>query len=211
MATSGSGLWRVGFVLSAVLVMIGGPLHPKGAMVEMLANPHWVPAHSLMLAGFVALLVGLILYRRARSLPARSARWTRLAVYATVLQVIEMALHTAAAVDAGNLAAGRSTPVLSVHLALAVVAYPVFGLTMIGWIVATARDRSLASPWISWIGIVGLLGHGAAAPLTIVFQIAWAPLLFPLLMLFALWTLLAGVWPLRSRAAAEVVATPAPS
>src|ERR1051325_8779762 len=72
-----SAPWRLCFILAALFIMIGGPLHPKGdrtmttmaAMAEMLANPSWVPAHALMLAGFVALLVGLILYQRHGSLP----------------------------------------------------------------------------------------------------------------------------------------------
>ena len=55
-----------------------------------------------------------------------------------------MALHTAAALDHANLMAGRATPILSTHLTLAIVAYPVFAATIIGFIGRQrprARDR----------------------------------------------------------------------
>jgi alkylhydroperoxidase/carboxymuconolactone decarboxylase family protein YurZ len=191
------GLWRVFFALSALLILVGGPQHPGGTMAEMLANPKWVPSHVLMLAGFLAFLAGLILYQRSFALPDRTRRWVRLAVIATALQAVEMAFHTAAAVDHANLVAGRATPVLTTHLWLAVALYPVFGLAVIGLIVAATRDRVLGSPWIAWIGILGALAHGAAAPLTILTEISWARLLFPFLMLLALWLLLAALWPIR--------------
>jgi len=168
-------------------------------MAEMLAHPKWVPAHALMLAGFLALLAGLILYQRSIALPDRTRRWVRLAAVATALQAVEMAFHTAAFVDHANLVAGRATPVLTTHLWLAVVLYPVFGLAVVGLIVAATRDRALGSPWIAWLGILGALAHGAAAPLTILTAIPWARMLFPFLILLALWLLLAALWPLRTR------------
>ena len=193
------GLWRLFFALSALLILIGGPQHPGGTMAEMLAHPKWVPAHALMLAGFLALLAGLILYQRSIALPDRTRRWVRLAAVATALQAVEMAFHTAAFVDHANLVAGRATPVLTTHLWLAVVLYPVFGLAVVGLIVAATRDRALGSPWIAWLGILGALAHGAAAPLTILTAIPWARMLFPFLILLALWLLLAALWPLRTR------------
>ena len=96
---NGAGLWRPAFILSALLFMVGGPQHPDGTMVEMLGHPAWVRAHSLVLAGFVAFLVGLMAFRATPSLPERTRRWTRYALVGAVLQVVEMALHTAAVVD----------------------------------------------------------------------------------------------------------------
>jgi hypothetical protein len=100
------------------------------------------------------------------------------------------------------LVAGQSTPVLSTHLALAAIAYPVFAITVIGWILATSRDRVLASPWIAPLGIAGLVAHGAAAPLAVVLELEWARLLFPWVMLYAFWCVLAAAWPRSSRAPA---------
>ena len=52
-------LWRPLFILAAMFILVGGPQHPDGTLAEMLGHPAWVRAHSLLLAGFVALLVGL--------------------------------------------------------------------------------------------------------------------------------------------------------
>lgn len=113
--------WRIAFVLSGVVLVVGGPMHPGGTHAEMLANPVWVTSHLILLAGFLALLAGLVLYRRGRALPRWTDRWSRLAVWGTLGIVLELAVHTAAVVDAESAAAGGSTPVLNTHLATAVV------------------------------------------------------------------------------------------
>jgi alkylhydroperoxidase/carboxymuconolactone decarboxylase family protein YurZ len=190
--------WRICFVVFAVLIAAGGPQHPKGTMEQMLADPKWVPAHSLMLAGFVALLIGLILFGRGHALPPRTRRWLRWAVAGAIAQVVEMALHTAAVVDAANLVAHRSTPVLTTHLSFAVVAYPFFAATLIGFIVTTAKEHALGSPWIAPVGILGAVAHGASAPLVVAFNVQGAASLFPLLMLIALWALVAAFWPVHA-------------
>jgi hypothetical protein len=200
--------WRVLFVLSALFVLAGGPQHPGGSMVEMLADPKWVPSHALMTVGFILLATGLIRY--AATVPVEAGRtrfWVRLATLATWLQALEMVVHTASVVDAAELAAGQATPTLTTHLIMSVVAYPVFGAGMIGLIVAGARDRTLGSRWIAWLGIAGALAHGLAAPLTIVLEIPWARLLFPLVMLLAFWQILAGVWPVRGLTPGAEIAT----
>lgn len=201
MRTLRSRLWRLFFILSALFLVAGGPRHPGGTMAEMLAHPDWVPSHALMLAGFVSLLVGLILYQRSVVLPDRTRMWARYAVLGTALQVVEMAFHTAASIDQLNLVAGRATPVLTTHLWLSVVLYPIFGLTLVGLIVAGARDRVLGSVWIAWLGILGALAHASAPPLVVLFGVERARILFPLLVLFALWTLLVGLWPTRAEPA----------
>lgn len=191
-------VWRLCFIVSALFLFAGGPQHPAGAMHEMLGNPKWVPSHLLLLAGIVTLLVGLLMYKRTTSLPVATQRWLRLAIIGTVLQVIEMAVHAAAVVDHDHLVAGQSTPVLTTHLWLSVFFYPIFAVTIIGFIIAGMRDRVIGSPWIAWLGIAGALAHGAAPPLVIALNIEGARILFPLLLLFALWLILAGLWPLRA-------------
>jgi hypothetical protein len=200
-------LWRVCFIVSALFLIAGGPQHPSGEMHEMLANPKWVPAHSLMLAGFAALLIGLLLYRQAMSLPATTQKWVRFAIIGTVLQTIEMAMHTAAVVDHDHLVAGQSTPVLTTHLWLAVFFYPIFALSIIGFIIAGMRDKVIGSPWIGWLGIVGALAHGAAPPLVVALKIQGAAILFRFLILLALWLILTGLWPLRARVNESIEAT----
>jgi hypothetical protein len=198
MSLTRSGVWRPFFALAALLILAGGPMHPRGNMAEMLGHHNWVLSHSLMLVGFLSLLIGLILFNRGVAAPERTRRWVRLAAIGTALQAIEMAFHTASVVDHGNLVAAKATPVLTTHLWLAVVLYPIFAVLMIGLIVAGTRDRSLGSPWISWLGILGAVAHGASAPLGVAFHVEGAWVLFPLLMLLALWLLLAALWPSRS-------------
>lgn len=210
MANGPFGSWRPLFLLSGVLIMVGGMNHPRGRMVEMLAHPDWVWSHTLLLLGFLSLLAGLVLYRRAAApLPKRTSRWLRLALYGTVLQAIEMAFHTVSVVDGEHLAAGHPTPVLTTHLVQAVILYPVFAVTIIGFIVATARDRTLASPWIAWLGILGAAAHGLSTPLVVGLRISQAGILFPLVMLLAIWLALAAVWPRRSPAPPALEPLPA--
>ena len=189
--------WRFLFFSAGVLILVGGPQHPKGDMAQMLADSAWVPAHSYLLAGFVAMLLGLVLSAR-NPLSARMRLWLRLAIAGTVLQCIEMALHLAAKVDVENLVAGRPTPVLTTHLFLAVCVYPIFAATVIGLIIAGAREHKLGSWWIAWLGIIGTAGHGLSAPLVV--AVKWGPagILFPFLMGLALWLVLASVWPVRA-------------
>jgi hypothetical protein len=187
--------WRLFFILAGGMVLVGGPRHPGGTMVEMLGNPEWIPAHTLMLAGFLLLLFGLVAFSRDARTPAMR-RWARVAIAGAALQAVEMALHTAAALDHANLMAGRATPILSTHLALAVVAYPLFAATIIGFIVASARQRAMGSRWIAWTGVLGALGHGIA-PLAGLTGVPWARSLFPAVVGLAIWLILVGLWPRR--------------
>lgn len=202
MSAPGPHLWRPVFLAAGVLVVVGGAQHPRGALVDMLGDPAWVASHALMLAGFAALLLGLLLYLREDRPHGWARRWTRIAALATALQATEGALHTAAAVDRTNLVAGDPTPVLSAHLGLSVVIYPLFGLAMIGLIWAGARQRELGSPWIAWLGILGAAAHGLSAPLVVGLGLGRFRILFPGLLLLGAWLVLAAVWPVRAGVAA---------
>jgi hypothetical protein len=190
--------WRICFVIAAAGILGGGPRHPGGTMAEMISHPDWLLSHVLVLAGFVALLAGLILFARSAAPPDGTRRWTRLAIIGTALQVVEMIFHTAAMVDHGNLVAGRATPILTTHLVLAVLLYPVFAITIIGFIAAAARERTLGSRWIAWIGVLGAAAHGAAPPLVVGLGDERFRILFPMVVLFALWMLLTALWPVRA-------------
>src|SRR5258708_5705471 len=116
-------------------------MHPGGTRGGMLADPKWVPGRSLRPARIAGVLVGVIVLSCQATLSARTRWWVRLAIFGTVLQTIEMALHTAAVVDHAHLVAGQPTPILTTHLTAAVAFYPIFGATVIGMIVAGARNR----------------------------------------------------------------------
>ncbi|HYH45782.1 MAG TPA: hypothetical protein VEG34_08850 [Thermoanaerobaculia bacterium] len=209
MKWKGSGSWRLCFVVSALFLLAGGPLHPGGTMAEMLAHPDWVLSHLLQLVSFAALLAGLVLFRKSASLPARTRRWVGLAIIGTVLQVVEMAFHTAASLDHAHLVAGSATPVLSTHLVLAVICYPLFALSIVGLIVAGMRDRVLGSRWIGWLGILGVAAHGAAPVLVVALKIEGARILFPCVLLFAFWLVAVALWPARVPAEGGLTEAPA--
>lgn len=200
MNTNRSYAWRSLFILGGVLILIGGPQHPRGTMAQMLVDPAWFRSHALLFGGFLAWTIGLWLLHHARPALALLDRWLRIGVAATALQAFEMAVHTMAYMDAEALVAGTATPVLTAHLWLSVLIYPAFGAAMIGLIWKGQRQRALGSPWIGWLGILGAAAHGASAPLVIAFNVGAARILFPMLMLLALWFVLAGVWPTRASA-----------
>jgi hypothetical protein len=211
MTTRTSLHWRVPLLLAGLIILVGAPRHPRGTMTEMLAHPDWVLAHTLVLIGCVVLLAALVMLHRGGAQPARTAWWLRFAIVATAMQALEMAVHTAAVVDSGHLAAGRATPVLSTHLALSVVIYPLFGAAIVGLILATARERSVGSRWIAWLGVIGATAHGLAAPLVVLSGDTRFAILFPGIALLALWIVLAALWPARAAAVAPYPASPRPS
>jgi hypothetical protein len=203
MMTTPSLRWRLPLFVAGALLLRGGSMHPSGTMAEMISHPNWVMGHSMVFAGYVVLLAGLLLLRRS-VLPERTGRWLRFAVVATAAQAVEMAVHTMAYVDHANLVAGHGTPVLSTHLALAVLCYPLFAVGIIGLIVAGARDRGLGSWWIAWLGIIGAAAQGAAAPIVILSGDTRFAVLFIGIAPFALWAMLAALWPVRAAAASAV-------
>jgi hypothetical protein len=190
--------WRIAFGVSAATLLAGGPLHPDGTMAEMLAHPEWFLSHILQLVSYGAMALGLWMFDSAVASPPSTRRWLRLAIAGTILQTIEMVFHTWAMVDHRHLVAGEPTPVLTTHLALAVVAYPIFALTAIGFVVAAARDRVLGTRWLAPVGVIGLLAHGLAAPLVVTLEIEAARILFPMVMLAALWLIVVAVMPRRA-------------
>jgi membrane protein implicated in regulation of membrane protease activity len=69
---------------------------------------------------------------------------------------------------------------------------------MIGLILMGQRERTLGSPWISWLGLVAAVAHGSVMWLVVVFQVNGAGILFPIYALtLSLWFILAGMWPNR--------------
>jgi hypothetical protein len=191
-------IWRLLFVVAAIGLMVGGSMHPGGSFAEMLADPAWVTGHTLVLGGFLALLAGLALHRRGRRLPERSDRWSRLAILGTALMTVEAVVHTAAVVDAAAVAAGTSAPVFTTHIWFARTLQPAFGILLAGFVWVAARERTLGSPWIAPLGVLGPLAWGFAPILALHVRADFA-ILFPLsVMVMALWMTLAALWPARS-------------
>lgn len=200
-------MWRVWFLAGGALILVGGPRHPGGSMLEMLSHPDWFIAHLLVTLGFAAFLTGLAAFARSEANTPALRRWTKLAIAGTALMTLETIVHTAAMVDAGHLAAGHATPVLSTHLAMSVLFYPVFAVTSALFIVAAARQRAIGSPVLAWLGVCGTLANGAAPVLVLLLGLTQARILFPMVTLLALWMAIAAVWPSRAAAPAAAPAS----
>ena len=167
-------------------------------MVEMMAAPAWVPGHTTVFVGLLVLTLGLLQFRRMARASASMDRWVLLAIVTTALEAVEMGVHAVAYVDLDALALGHSTPVLTAHLWLATLIYPLFAVSLMGLMGLGQREGSLGSPWITWIGMSGAAAHGIVMWLVYIFEIGWAPVLFPVAAIsLSLWFMLAGVWPSR--------------
>jgi hypothetical protein len=189
---------RSWFVVAALLIVVGSAMHPGGSMEEMLADPKWIPGHLLAFVGFVAMTFGLRAFRQQA--PGALHGTLRLAVIGTALQAVEMFVHTMAYVDAEALQAGLRTPVLSTHLFMTAVVYPLFAATTIAFIVQGARHHVVGSWWIAPLGILGVAAHGVAGLLVAGFDVLWARALFPGIAAAGIWLLLAGLWPSKAPA-----------
>lgn len=194
-------LWRVLFGVGGVIMAAGGPLHPRGeTMHSMLIDPNWFPSHMAQLVGYGLMTLGVMRFRRVMPHSAAVQRWSGLAALGLALQTVEMAFHLASMVDADNLAAGLATPVLSTHMVLAITIYPLLAILMGGLIVVAAKTRELGNPWLAPLGIAGLVAQAIAVVLVAAFDIQAARIGFPMVMLFALWTVLVSLMPSRAPA-----------
>jgi hypothetical protein len=195
-------MWRALFLAAGVMLAAGGPRHPGGTMLEMLQHEDWFISHLLMTIGYALMTAGLVAFSRTALNTPAMARWTKLAIAGTVLQTIEMAVHTAAMVDAPHLAAGHATPILSTHLVMALLFYPIFGAATAIFFIKGMRERVVGSPWFAWIGIIGTIANGMAPVLVGGFGWMQARILFPFMIGIAVYLILAAVWPTARQAAA---------
>lgn len=189
--------WRVAFFAAGALILAGAPRHPRGTMEEMLVHHDWFIAHATMVVAFVALAAGLVMFSRLPGLSGSLRLWTRLSAVGAALEALEMTVHTAASVDAANLIAGHGTPVLTTHLNMALVIYPLFGMAIAVFMIKGMQERVVGSPWIVWLGLIGAVTHVLVMPLVYVFEIWWSPILFPMILALALWLVFSAVWPAR--------------
>jgi hypothetical protein len=192
-------LWRILFAAGGVIMAAGGPLHPRGeTMHSMLIDPNWFPSHMAQLVGFGLMTLGMMRFRRVLPHSPAVRRWSGLAALGLALQTVEMAFHLASMVDAEKLAAGLATPVLSTHIVLALTIYPLLAILRSGLIVVAARTRELGTPLLAPLGIAGLVAQAIAVVLVAGFDMQAARIGFPMVMLFAIWTVVVSLMPSRT-------------
>lgn len=208
--------WRPAFLFAGIALMVGGPRHPaprpelpfSESTALMLAHPDWVPSHLLMLAAFCFLLTALLIWQR-RAHPPASRRWTRFALFAVALAVLEMAFHTAAGIDLERLRAGSATPILTTHLTLAAIANPLLAVGLAAVALQGARFRQLGSRWIVWLVVLGSTLFGFASMYVVLTHDQRVSPLFAIgAALMALWFLAVAFWPVRGSDPREGAAIP---
>lgn len=200
--------WPWAMIAAAVTLVVGGFLHPdqdpnapeEAILAAWLGDPLWVPSHSLLLVGAILLVPGLLGLLGGRpDLPAAARRAGWVAVAGAALWVVEGVPHLAAAAESAAAAAGQPTPLLVIHQLLALVAFPLVGLSIAG--LAVLGGRQLAHPVLAALAAAGGVAWTAApwavGPLGIE-SLGW---LFPVGMLMAPWFLAVGVGELARRRA----------
>ena len=184
-------------------MLIGGALHPAGLedapfmehTAVMLRNPVWPTSHAFSLLGSLLLLTGLLLARQdADVAEAVGPRLLRIAVVGNAVWCIEGLAHLLAYRDLDALVSGGPTPILSVHLAMAVVSYPLgnFPLVLVG--PRLGRNWQPLVRVFAWLGAIGGLVYGVSAPIVVLNQDQGYGILFPIgATLVAVWLLAAGL------------------
>lgn len=199
--------WRIAAVLAGATMAIGGPLHPESdakdslrdELATMTSGDTWVVSHSLIALGTVLLAVALWSAWRQDSWPTATRRALHVAAVTMSLYVVETVFHLASVVDSDALANGDPAPVAFAHVGLALLLYPVSGLSF-AWL-NVRLVQAAAMPWklFGAIGIVAGLVHATSVPATVLFPDAeLTPMFASAGMLMAAWALGLGIAGVRA-------------
>lgn len=192
--------WRLALVLSAVAMIIGGPMHPdsdaaddlRTELATMTASDSWVPGHTLVFLSALLLTLGLWTAYRRDVWPA-VRRPLLIAAIAFSLYTVETIVHLLAVIDSDALANGESAPIAMTHVGLGALLYPVSGWAL----VFLAYSMGRAGGWRrvhAGLGILAGLLHALSVPLVLLFpDLEVTPIFAAAGMLIALWTLVLGI------------------
>lgn len=160
MTTISRHAWRVALVISGILLVNGGRLHPSAdaeddlrtELATMTADDRWVPGHTLIVVSTVFLALGLWLAYRGRVWPEQTRRPLLFGAVAITVYILETLAHLGAAIDHDALARGDSPPIAMAHVGLSIVLYPITGWAII--FMAHAFGRA----WGGWRRVIAGLG-----------------------------------------------------
>lgn len=209
--------WRVVLVVSGVLALNGGRLHPSSEAADplrqelatMTAHEHWVPGHALTTSATVLLVAGLWLASRL-GYPPRVLRALRVATVAFSLYAVETVFHLMSFVDSHALATGGAAPVAMTHLSLASVLYPVSGAALVHLAVALGREWSRPRRLVAALGVVAGTLHALSVPLVLLLpDTEITPVFAGAGVLLSLWTIGLGLSRRPAPAATTTATAPA--
>lgn len=199
---------RAAFVLliaGGAAFFVSGPLHPEGSdagdrteqLHSMLVDPAWYPAHLVGLVGFACVAAGLVALGRNPVLRDRLGRLLLISAAVAVVAVLGAVIHLFAATQAGEVAHGRTTPLVAAFMGVETLVNPVWGLMIAALAVAGGLTRALGNRIVLPVGLLGGLAF-AVATATIAFVDTFDPL-FPVAGLAGLWLVATGVIGLARR------------
>ncbi|HET7720785.1 MAG TPA: hypothetical protein VFK43_12515, partial [Acidimicrobiales bacterium] len=158
--------------IGGLLLAAGGQLHPHetkatvhDTLEHYLTSSVWDLSHLLSLAGILVAVVGLVLARRSQTFGPKVQAALSVAIWCWGLAAIELVPHVLARRDLDALRAEGSTPILDLHLLLAVFATPLFGLAAVALAIAVARSARTKPAWaLAVLATIGGLAYAAAGP-----------------------------------------------
>ena len=198
--------WRIFLVLAGLATAFGGSRHPEGdakdsltgELATMTSGDTWVLSHTFLAIGTALLATGLWSAYRNRSWPNSTRRALHVAAITMSLYVVETLFHLASAIDSDALADGDVAPIAFTHVGLALVLYPVSGLTFAWMNTRVFRAATLPMKTFGVVGVVAGLLHAASVPMTIVLpDTELSPVFASAGMLLAIWSLGMGIGGMR--------------
>lgn len=199
--------WRFAFVLAGITMAIGGSNHPEGdaedslrdELATMTSDDAWLMSHTFIAAGTALLAFGLWLAYRHRSWPRPTHRALRVVAITMSLYFVETLFHLATVVDSDALASGDTAPIAWGHVGLAIMLYPISGITFAWLNTRVLKAATLPMKTFGAVGIVAGILHATSVPLTLVFpDTEFSSVFASAGILLAVWSLGLGIGGLRT-------------
>lgn len=191
-----------------------GPLHPGDsggnkvdALVEMLENPLWLPAHLLGLTSYACFVAAVLAIRKGIALDPTMNRVTVVVFAIGVAGTIAMLVHALAFAGADAVRAGGEDAFWYQLMTWnESIVNAIWALSMAALVAAGGLTRTTGNRIIMPLGLVGALAF-ALALATVPF-IDTFDALFPVSGLLAVWAVIAGIMMLVRRDSRKPAAKP---
>jgi hypothetical protein len=186
-------------ILAGITFFLYGPLHPGDsgegskvdALIEMLENPRWMPAHLFGLTSYACFAAAVAAIRKGIALVPMMRRVTSVVFAIGAAGTVAMLPHALAFAGADAIRAGGEDAFWYQLMTWnESIVNAVWALSMAALIAAGGLTRTIGSRLIALLGLVGALAY-ALALATVPF-IDTFDALFPVSGLLAVWAVIAG-------------------